>query len=163
MPRLTDILKIAALFLIVVIAIVLYQVTTVRGPETNLETSLPSGELPIISRVAPDLLIINNLPIQLDLADTKEKQTLGLSGRTSLSKEEGMLFIFDQPKNWGFWMKEMFFPIDIIWLDDNYQPVYVVQNVQPESYPRTFYPPAPARYVLEVNAGVWQEALLSTD
>lgn len=79
----------------------------------------------------------------------------GLSGRKSLAKESGLLFSFPSPNNYGFWMKGMKFPIDIIWIDDGKiidikknAPVPLTQNYE------TYTPVAPARYVLEVNAGL---------
>ena len=85
----------------------------------------------------------------------------GLSGRPSLDKNSGMLFDFAKPGRYGFWMKEMNIPIDIIWLDDNWRVIDLTENISP---PRlrsgqtldslTIYQPrAPARYVLEVNSG----------
>ena len=51
-----------------------------------------------------------------------------------------------------FWMKNMNFPIDIIWIDENGNIVYRVINADPSSYPKTFTPSASARYVLEIPA-----------
>lgn len=48
------------------------------------------------------------------IADTDEKRTKGLSGRDNLAQDQGMLFLFDKPGNYPFWMKDMRFPIDII-------------------------------------------------
>src|SRR3989338_8221873 len=65
-----------------------------------------------------------------------------------------MLFIFDKPDNYGFWMKDMRFPIDIIWLDQNFKVVHVEKSVATSTYPKVFYPSGPATYVLEVNSGI---------
>ncbi|KKU49768.1 MAG: hypothetical protein UX71_C0006G0021 [Parcubacteria group bacterium GW2011_GWA1_47_10] len=91
--------------------------------------------------------------IRVDLAISPEAQTKGLAGRTGLSEGEGMLFIFDVPGKHLFWMKEMNFPIDIIWITENMQVVHVEKNAAPESYPETFGPDAYIKYVLEVPAG----------
>jgi len=64
-----------------------------------------------------------------------------------------MLFIFDQPGYYPFWMKDMRFPIDIAWLNVNKQVVEVQANLAPSSYPQTFTNPSPALYVLEIKAG----------
>src|SRR3989344_5288383 len=53
-----------------------------------------------------------------DVADTPELRQLGLSGKKSLEKDSGMLFVFDTTGIYGFWMKEMAFPIDVIWIDE---------------------------------------------
>lgn len=89
----------------------------------------------------------------VELAETKEEHALGLSGRTELDADMGMLFIFDQPGRYGFWMPDMHFPIDIIWIDADWRIVDISANVPPESYPKVFTPTSPAMYVLEVYAG----------
>jgi hypothetical protein len=71
----------------------------------------------------------------------------------NLAKNEGMLFVFNHPSQHVFWMKDMNFPIDMIWLDENLKIIYFQKNVLPESYPATFGPDQNSLYVLEVNAG----------
>ena len=90
------------------------------------------------------------------VADTPEEQYKGLSGRNSLSDNEGLLFIFAKPAYHSFWMKDMLFPIDIIWIGESGQVLDISANIKPESFPETFQPPAPALYVIEVRAG-WAE------
>lgn len=89
----------------------------------------------------------------IEIADTPELRALGLSGRDALPGGEGVLFVFDHPDLWGFWMKDMKFSIDIVWMDENFSIVHVERAVSPLTYPKIFYPTAKARYVLEVNAG----------
>ena len=55
----------------------------------------------------------------------------GLSIKNTLNESEGMLFPFDTPGEYSFWMKDMKFPIDIIWIDSNYKIVYIEKNLQP--------------------------------
>src|SRR3989338_5042145 len=62
---------------------------------------------------------ISNVKIKAELADTPEKRALGLSGRETLGNDEGMLFVFDEPNTRQFWMKNMNFALDIIWIDEN--------------------------------------------
>jgi uncharacterized membrane protein (UPF0127 family) len=64
-----------------------------------------------------------------------------------------MLFVFDENGQWGIWMKDMHYPIDILWLDQSKTVVDMVENVSPATYPAIFKPKAPARYVLELAAG----------
>lgn len=89
-----------------------------------------------------------------EVADTEAKRTLGLSGRKSLPTNQGMLFVFDEPSQPGFWMKDMNFPIDIIWFDKNRKIVGIEKNLQPNSYPQVFYPPQEVSSALEINAGI---------
>ncbi|MCX6713916.1 MAG: DUF192 domain-containing protein [Candidatus Vogelbacteria bacterium] len=95
---------------------------------------------------------IGNQIITAEIADTKEKRELGLSGRQFLPAGTSMLFIFDQPNYHSFWMKNMNFPIDIIWLDANKKIIDLSENLSPLSFPKTFSPKTPAQFVLEVPA-----------
>lgn len=101
---------------------------------------------------------INNKIINIEIADTWPKRVEGLSGRDSLCAECGLFFIFDSKDTYSFWMKEMNFSIDIIWIDDD-KIVYIVENAQPpngDNIP-SYMPLAQADKVLEVNAGFVQE------
>lgn len=91
--------------------------------------------------------------ITVEVADDPTEREQGLSGHSPISDAEGMLFVFQEDGKHEFWMKDMLFPIDIIWLDANKRVIYVVANATPESYPNSYGPNAPSRYVLEVPAG----------
>jgi|SRR3989344_4419366 len=111
------------------------------------------GSFPFFSEgVGKETLFIERVPIKVDIADTEEKRILGLGGRSFLPANQGMLFVFDSVASHGIWMKGMQFPIDIVWIGSNLRVVDIMENVQPDSFPRIFYPRANARYVLEVNA-----------
>ncbi len=90
--------------------------------------------------------------IKVDLALTETQQEQGLSGRKSLADDAGMLFIFPQPSKYFFWMKDMNFPIDMIWFDENFKVIYIKKDALPSSYPKSFGPNVDNRYVLEVSA-----------
>lgn len=96
---------------------------------------------------------IGGIDVRVILADTPEKRTQGLSGRSGLAENEGMLFVFPEEGIYGFWMKDMNFSIDIIWIDNAGTVVHVAESVPPDSYPTSFSPSKPAKYVLEVEAG----------
>jgi uncharacterized membrane protein (UPF0127 family) len=88
--------------------------------------------------------------LKVDLALTPEAQEQGLSGREKLKEDEGMLFVFNYTEQYPFWMKDMNFAIDIIWIGEDLRVVYIKKNATPESYPETFLPDQNAKYVLEV-------------
>lgn len=90
----------------------------------------------------------------VDIARTDEARSKGLSGRSSLSGDRAMLFIFDQPGVQCFWMKDMNFSIDILWFDKDQKLIHQEQNVSPSTYPSNFCPEGDAKYVLELKAGV---------
>ncbi|MEI6280933.1 MAG: DUF192 domain-containing protein [bacterium] len=91
--------------------------------------------------------------IKVDLAVTDEARRQGLSGRSGLGENEGMLFIFDKPDKYYFWMKDMNFPIDMIWVTEDMKVIYIQKNAPPEAYPETYGPDANTKYVLEVVSG----------
>lgn len=101
-------------------------------------------------------LTIRNTTIKVEIADTLTSRKQGLSGRTSLGDGRGMLFVYDTPGFYSFWMKDMSFPIDIIWIDESKQIIGITENVSPDTFPETFRPSNPARSVLEVSAG-WSD------
>ncbi len=102
--------------------------------------------------VEQKILSIGETSIQIEIADEPAELSRGLSGRESLGEDEGLLFIFDKPGIYPFWMKEMHFPIDIIWIGEDMRVVDITRSATPESYPKTFSPSTPVPYVLEVNA-----------
>ncbi len=113
-----------------------------------------------ISKEAKEIkyVMLGEKKIKVELALTKEDQAQGLSGRISLKENEGMLFVFDKPGEHNFWMKDMKFPIDIIWIDENFNMViYIKKDARPGSYPETYGPSSDsienAKYVLEVPSG----------
>lgn len=91
--------------------------------------------------------------IHVSIADTSEERERGLSGRKRLALDEGMLFIFPQNGWYAFWMKDMRFSIDILWLSESGAVVHIVESVSPATYPTRFVSESSARYVLELPAG----------
>lgn len=98
-------------------------------------------------------LTIGGAEVITEVANTPELRQKGLSGRLALPEGSGMLFVFSEPSIEGFWMPDMHFSIDIIWLDQAFTVVHSKENATPESYPEVFAPPVPASYVLEVPTG----------
>ncbi|MDD5547684.1 MAG: DUF192 domain-containing protein [Candidatus Pacebacteria bacterium] len=98
---------------------------------------------------------INGHIIETEISKSFAQLSKGLSGRTSLDEGKGMLFIFNFPAKYGFWMKDMKFPLDMIWIK-NGKITGIEKNVLPP--PQTgglkiYYPPGAIDRVLEVNAG----------
>jgi hypothetical protein len=101
---------------------------------------------------------VGNTEIRAEIADTLIKRTRGLMFRKSLPENEGMLFIFDSEKYEGFWMMNMSFPIDIIWINKEKKVVDVTKDAQPCKFSCQVYTPKEkAMYVLEVNANFTEE------
>src|SRR3989344_5408813 len=75
------------------------------------------------------LIKINDPTITVEVVVTDETRRLGLSGRSTLPEGSGMFFIFDTPGLYAFWMKDMHFSIDIVWIDENFVVVDMDKNV----------------------------------
>lgn len=131
----------------------------------------PDCEFQDCPRANKKTLTIGDATLVIEVADTPEKRTLGLSNRVSLDENAGMLFVFDNLGVHHFWMKDTLIPLDMIWLrpvrdsvpeahegsngDDIViaEIVHIEEDVTPDTYPQTFASDEPALYVLEVNAG----------
>lgn len=119
---------------------------------------LQRGNLNFFSFKKTSTATIGNKTFKLILAKNEQEKIAGLSNRNSLDQDTGMLFIFDKKDIYPFWMKNMKFPIDIIYIDDD-RVVDVIDNApkysqyQNASELPIYKPRANANYVLEVNAG----------
>ncbi len=104
---------------------------------------------------------IGDTQVEVEVAQTEAELEQGLSGRSGLAEGTGMLFVFQQRGDWGIWMKDMQFPIDIVFMtktaDGEASVVSVVKNVSPDTYkenpPEIFYPPLAVDLVMELPAG----------
>ena len=103
------------------------------------------------------MIRVGTTDVLVGIADSPVEREQGLSGRPSLPRDEGLLFLFGQPDRQAFWMKDMLFPIDILWFDVEGRLAYAAESVSPSTYPDTFSPDVPSLYVLEVPAGFVKE------
>lgn len=95
--------------------------------------------------------------LRLDVADTPQLRRQGLGGRDGLAENQGMIFLYGVSGEYGYWMKGMNFPIDMIWLNAEDEIVTIKTSVPPDTYPEVFYPTESARKIIEVSAGVAAE------
>lgn len=99
-------------------------------------------------------VIINKSVFEVELASTPESRALGLMYRESLEKNNGMLFIFDDENERGFWMKNTKIPLGMVFISKDKKVVNVI-TAQPclQDSCATYPSNGPSQYVLEVNAG----------
>jgi uncharacterized membrane protein (UPF0127 family) len=97
---------------------------------------------------------------QLEPANTDNERRQGLSNRQSMAQRDGMLFMFDAYEEQCIWMKNMQFPLDIVWVDASLKVTAVRSHVQPSTYPDAFC--MDAQYVIELNAGQAAKAGITT-
>lgn len=91
----------------------------------------------------------------VEVARTPQQLQNGLSNRKTLSPRRGMLFIFPNVKLQSMWMPNMYFPLDIVWIDTNYTIVKIEENVQPCSGSHnchSYSSGTPVQYAIELNA-----------
>lgn len=104
--------------------------------------------------------------VSLEVADTEAKRNRGLMFRETLAETDGMLFVFDAPGDYAFWMQNCLIALDIVWLDSAFRVASIAESVPPCRLPGCeppcasancpTYPPAAgtaARYVVELAAG----------
>lgn len=109
--------------------------------------------LPVKASIA-----LRNIALDVELAQNSSQWERGLSHRASLGSMDGMLFIFPRAHVPIFWMKDMSFPIDMIWLNDGIV-IDITHNVPLDTtdHPETYSPNTPVNMVLETDAGWAQE------
>jgi uncharacterized membrane protein (UPF0127 family) len=117
------------------------------------------GAISMFSRLNADVydqnasLILQDKIISLIVVNNSESRTRGLSGTESLPENSAMLFVFDEPDRYGIWMKDMKFPLDILWLNEDKKIIHIERNVSPQTYPKVFTSGEKSLYVLETNVG----------
>lgn len=112
----------------------------------------PAGSSDVVQMQIQDKIFV------LEVVRTETERQQGLSGRERLNENGGMLFIFDEAGTHCLWMKDMRFKIDMVWLDGDKRVVDIQEVVATESYPESFCPDGPAKYVIELNAGAAHQA-----
>ncbi len=101
-------------------------------------------------------LVVGDTRVNLEVADKNSNRMVGLSGREFLMFDEGMIFVFPVAGIHGFWMKDMNFPIDIAWVDEDFRVVHIENSVLPSTYPKIFRPEVDSNYVIEVVSGFFK-------
>ena len=138
--------------LLVAAASAFAQTEAPSGQETPAATEPQTSQSPVST-------IVNSLgeriPVQVEIADTDAERQTGLSGRTTLAEDAGMLFVFDQEQPLSFWMKDTLIPLSIAYISADGR-IVDIQDMQPLD--ETPHPSAePAQYALEVNQGFFTE------
>lgn len=101
---------------------------------------------------------INGKTFEIELADEPTERSRGLMFRESLQRDKGMLFLFDREGVYSFWMMNVNFNLDIIWINSNGNVVHIEKDVPScfESCP-VYSPKDSAKYIFEINSGVADE------
>ena len=104
-----------------------------------------------------DTIKINDVLVDVQIADTDVKRNRGLMFQEQLSYDQGMLFVYEISGNYAFWMPNMQFSLDIIWFEENGRVVHIEQDVSPcntePEHCEVYDPGVDALYVFEATAG----------
>lgn len=125
--------------------------------DRHVPTQPPVNTAPPATTTEEYFVLVGDTRVHVEVVATQAAKQKGLSGRSSLADGKGMLFVYDKSDRYGFWMPDMHFAIDIIWLDSTWHVVHVKENATPDSYPEVFKPVTSAQYILEVPAGYARE------
>lgn len=113
-----------------------------------------SPEISLVQK-SPPAIIINSHKFNIEISNTEEKRELGLSYRQSIPQDSGMLFVFNSPGQYEFWMNGMLFPLDFVWINNN-TIVDLTKNVDAPingAPVRIIKPKSDVDKVLEINSG----------
>lgn len=115
------------------------------------EPVISSTKLPKINGYKQVNVTVNGVKLIADIAENDTQRTKGLAVKDHLNENQAMLFVFATQGNYAFWMKDMKFPIDIIWMDANKTVVHIEHSLEPCS-PLScpiYQPNSKSLYVLE--------------
>lgn len=131
-----------------IVAIIL----AIAGTATLVWFWFGQGRHSAISVTPTATVTVGAATFRVELAETMLRQAAGLSGRSPLAEDEGMLFIFSGKASQTFWMKGMRFPLDFVWIAEGVV-VGVTENAPADNGLLTYGSPGPVDMVLEINAG----------
>ena len=144
-----------------------------RSPTADtppVETRSPTADTPPVETRSPaadapvPVVTVGSAALTVELALTPAQRVQGLSGRPELARGTGMLFVYTQEGRHSFWMIDMNFPLDLVWISAQCTVIEITSNVPPPAPGQTsaelprYVPETPVQYVLEVNAGDMESA-----
>jgi len=146
------------LYLIFVFGIFYYIQTKYEIFDISFTKPVIESKNEIEKKESSSLEILNSegkkIMVDVKIADTPLLRQQGLSNVKNLGDYQGKFFVFDSTDLYPFWMKDMYIPLDIIYISESYYIVDILKEVQPcEESCISFLPKEKFRYVLEVNSG----------
>jgi uncharacterized membrane protein (UPF0127 family) len=123
------------------------------SPSITTPAAMPSQAIQIATTTQVSVKQNAAPSLRFEVVTTPAQQEQGLGGRANIPDNYAMLFVFPSADTYGFWMKDMLVPIDMIWLANDGTIIKIDASVPVNSYPNAYYPPAPVKYVLETKAG----------
>ena len=153
------------LFVILLAMFAIIAFTYHQNSSMSTHTATSSAEIPgSCGNYQKGIVMIGTTTISVDISNTECKRVLGLSGRTMLPIGMGMIFVFDVAGQYPFWMQDMNFPLDMVWVGSDFVVTGIAKNVSPDTFnaknpslSQTFGGQYLAEYVLELPAGFTDE------
>jgi hypothetical protein len=159
----TIIAIIAASIAGIIVGAILYVTPLIRTTsdhENQQQEPVANGTKQSNNGYRQTIITVNGVELGADIAETNDQMTMGLAVKDTLNENEAMLFVFSTERAHSFWMKNMKFPIDIIWLDADKEVVHIEHSLEPclpDSSCQTYEPNVDSLYVLETVAGFAQK------
>jgi uncharacterized membrane protein (UPF0127 family) len=97
-------------------------------------------------------ILVGKTPLWVEVADTLEKQERGLMFRRSLPENEGMLFVYKEPIEMSFWMRNTLIPLDIVFVGAD-GVILNIHQARPLDESVLYHSAGAAKYVIETNQG----------
>jgi hypothetical protein len=127
------------------------------------ESKLESVEFP------RGIIMIDDVPLEVQIADTEPRRVRGLMFQDQLPYDQGMIFVFDKPGLYSLWMLNMQFSLDMMWFDEDGKIVHIEKDVSPCQTPleiatcQSIIPEGQAVYVIEVTSGFIEQNNVTKD
>lgn len=146
------------------------EMTKVDFPTATIQplmTNVPMETNQPLEAGSKPMVLIGEASFIVELADTQDKRTQGLSGREYLDQGAGMIFLYEEVGRLAFWMKDMYFPLDMLWIGGDCRVADISAQVQPPEPDQSnrelhlISPNQPALHVLEINGGEAADAGIS--
>jgi uncharacterized protein len=150
---------------LLIVGVVLYFYSGIiimpSGQESQLQQTILQEEIASGKDTYKQVdVTLNDQILITDISATDEQMTTGLTVKDTLAENEAMLFVFENEAEHGFWMKDMKFPIDIIWIGSDKSVVDIEHNLPPCNVAflcTTYVPDGAALYALETVGGFAQK------
>jgi len=117
------------------------------------------GVLPNMLKPATSIWLGSGV-FKTDIASTESGREKGLSGRSDLAANQALLMVFPDEGDYGIWMKDMKFPIDVVWLNKDKKVVQIVKDFSIDNS-TTRHALMPAQYIIELPAGTVESKAIS--
>lgn len=132
--------------------------TTISNNDSLVNLTLPETEIKLLNP-RPEQIGFN---LRAEIADSELEREVGLMNRTELTLDRGMLFVYPEPVQASFWMKNTYIPLDIIFLNNAKQVVKIADDAEPLNTTKTYFSEVPVQYILETNSGFTEQYNLTT-